>query len=85
MINTKYCNFVKQSKAKQLLYILTNNYFKFLFQKIFFVMRCLTLCAFDSGINLVKSFLTFINFDNLFEMEFPFGYKYFKLFKEILN
>ena len=67
MINTKYCNFVKQSKAKQLLYILTNNYFKFLFQKIFFVMRCLTLCAFGSGVDLVKSFLTLIkfNFDSL--------------------
>ena len=50
----------KQSKAKLLLYILTNN-FKFLSQKYF--------------LDLVKSFLTFINFDNLFEMEFTFGYK----------
>ena len=42
------------------LYLLTNNYFKFLFQKIFFVLR---VC----GVNLVKSFLTLIkfNFDNL--------------------
>ena len=67
------------------LYILTNNYLKFIFQKIFFALRCLTLCAFGSGVNLVKSFLTFINFDNLFGMEFPFGYKYFKLFEEILK
>ena len=37
------------------------------------------------GVNLVKSFLTLIDFDNLFGMEFPFGYKYFKLFKEILK
>ena len=58
MINNKYCKFVKQSKAKQskaklLLYLLTNNYFKFLFQKYF--------------LNLVKSFLTLIkfNFDSL--------------------
>ena len=56
MINNKYCNFVKQSKAKQskaklLLYLLTNNYFKFLFQKYF--------------LNLVKSFLTSITFDSL--------------------
>ena len=36
-------------------------------------------------LNLVKSFLTLIDFDNLFGMEFPFGYKYFKLFKEILK
>ena len=43
----------KQSKAKLLLYLLTNNYFKFLFQKYF--------------LNLVKSFLTLIkfNFDSL--------------------
>ena len=41
------------SKAKLLLYLLTNNYFKFLFQKYF--------------LNLVKSFLTLIkfNFDSL--------------------
>ena len=67
MINAKYCNFVKQSNAKLLLCILTNNYFKFIFQKIFFAMRCLTLCAFDSGVDLVKSFLTLIkfNFDSL--------------------
>ena len=53
MINNKYCKFVKQSKAKQLLYILIYNYFKFLFQKYF--------------LNLVKSFLTLIkfNFDSL--------------------
>ena len=48
-------------------------------------MRCLTLCAFGSDINLVKSFLTFINFDNLFEMEFTFGYKILNYFKDILN
>ena len=43
----------KQSKAKLLLYLLTNNYFKFLFQKYF--------------LNLVKSLLTLIkfNFDSL--------------------
>ena len=41
----------KQSKAKLLLYLLTNNYFKFLFQKYF--------------LNLVKSFLTSITFDSL--------------------
>ena len=43
----------KQSKAKLLLYLLSNNYFKFLFQKYF--------------LNLVKSFLTLIkfNFDSL--------------------
>ena len=60
----------KQSKAKQLLYILTNNYFKFIFQKIFFAMRCLTLCAFGSGVNLVKSFLTLIkfNFNRIFKI-----------------
>ena len=45
----------KQSKAKLLLYILTNNYFKFLFQKIFFALRA---CV----VNLVKSFLTLIKF-----------------------
>lgn len=71
MVNNQYCIFVKQSYY----YILNNNYFKFIFQKIFFAMRCLTLCAFVSDVNLVKSFLTFINFDNLFGMEFPFGYK----------
>ena len=68
MINIKYCNFVKQSKAKQskakLLLYLLNNF---------------------AILNLVKSFLTLIDFDNLFGMEFPFGYKYFKLFKEILK
>ena len=53
MINNKYCKFVKQSKAKLLLYILIYNYFKFSFQKYF--------------LNLVKSFLTLIkfNFDSL--------------------
>ena len=40
MINKQYCNFVKQSKAKQskakpILYFLINNYFKFLFQKYY--------------------------------------------------
>ena len=43
----------KQSKAKLLLYLLTNNYFKFLFQKYF--------------LHLVKTFLTSINFDSLSE------------------
>ena len=54
IINKQYCNFVKQSKAKRVLYLLINNNFKFLFQKYF--------------LNLVKSFLTLIkfNFDSLF-------------------
>ena len=57
IINKQYCNFVKQSKAKQskakpVLYLLNNNYFKFLFQKYF--------------LNLVKSFLTSINFLTVF-------------------
>ena len=48
MINKQYCIFVKQSKAKLELYLLNNNYFKFIFQKYFF--------------NLVKSFLTLTKF-----------------------
>ncbi len=48
-----YCNFVKQSKAKQSHNcLLNNNYLKFLFQKYFF--------------NLVKTFLTSINFLSVF-------------------
>ena len=58
------------TQRKPQLYILTNNYFKFIFQKIFFAMRCLTLCAFGSGVNLVKSFLTLIkfNFNRIFKI-----------------
>ena len=56
----------KQSKAKLLLYLLTNNYFKFLFQKYL--------------LHLVKSFLTSINFDNLSKSDFRLviNKKYFK-------
>ena len=61
-----YYNFVKQSKAKQskakqskakpVLYILTNNYFKFLFQKYF-----LTLIKFNFDILLNKNFSFIVN------------------------
>ena len=59
--NKQYCNFVKQSKAKQskakpVLYILTNNYFKFLFQKYF-----LTLIKFNFDILLNKNFSFIVN------------------------
>ena len=71
MINIKYyklayymciCNATQRNATQRILqlYILTNNYLKFLLQKIFFAMRA-------CDVNLVKSFLTLIkfNFDSL--------------------